>query len=237
MTRRPLTTSARGLALVAALAINLPLFAQQSPDPNQPQGAELAFPSDWKIRLDHPTAVMHIGDQASDDVFFVNMTPGWHLRSTPPVIAWHPGLLAGGTYRVTADIHLFDPDGSNRGFGILFGGQQLERPERAIFDVFLIRNTGEYRLEGHNSRLIETIADWSDAPSVRPFTDATDGSVLNAISMDVGPEIVRFEVNDELVAELPRNEVNTEGYVGLRVEGFLNLHISDLRIVPSSASP
>lgn len=100
-------------AALALLVVFYPasLLAQEvsPPDPATPQGENLAVPEGWKWRLDHPIENFEFiaeGEPSKSEVFFVNMTPGWHISTGPALILYHPGLTASGTYRAHATYHL-----------------------------------------------------------------------------------------------------------------------------------
>ena len=79
-------------------------------------------------------------------------------------------------FRFEAEIHLFDPEGKNEGYGVFFGGRNLES-EDIGYDYFLIRNSGEYLIKGRDRALTEVVVDWTPSPAIHPFTDATEGSM------------------------------------------------------------
>jgi hypothetical protein len=57
--------------------------------------------------------------------------------------------------------------------------------------------------------------------------------VKNVLAVHAGAETIRFFVNDEEVATLPRSQVDTDGTVGIRVNHALNLHVARLEVVPA----
>ncbi len=113
----------RGALLCLALAfVVLPLFAQdaQPPDPQNPDGENLKTPPSWKVQLDKPKDGVVIGDdKETADIYFVNMTPGWHVTTGPAAICYHPASTAEGAYRAETTIHLVDPKGRNNDFGFV----------------------------------------------------------------------------------------------------------------------
>jgi hypothetical protein len=52
------------------------------------------------------------------------------------------------------------------------------------------------------------------------------------LAVEAGAETVRFFVNDEEVAAVPRAELDVDGIFGFRVNHRLNLHISTLAATP-----
>lgn len=208
------------------------------PDPKAPAGAELAVPEGWQVLLDRPDDSMVVGAEPSADVFFVNMTPGWHATTGPAALFWHPGSTAEGLYRVELVVHLFDPKGGNEGYGLFVGGRQVEGGERA-WDALLVRNSGEYRLLGTEGRFVEVLRDWTADPAILRFPPESAGneeaSVQNVLAVEVDLESVYFEINGARVAQLSREEINTDGVVGFRLGEGVNLHVSDLKVFKKTA--
>lgn len=225
----------RLLLLFAVLALAAaPVFAQddlrtQRPDPLTPQGENLAVPPTWTVRLDRPDPDATIGaDAEAADIFFVNMTPGWHITAGPAAIYYHPASTAEGTYRAETLIHLFDPQGRNEAYGILIGGRDLDG-DAIAYDYFLLRDSGEFLIKRRAGEETSTLHAWTKHDAIETFA-ASDGTASNRLAVEVGAETVTFFVNDAEVARLPRAEVHTDGIVGLRINHALNVHVEDLRV-------
>lgn len=201
------------------------------PDPNVPSGENNAVPVDWMVRLDRPSDDVTIGaDKDAADIFFVNMTPGWHVTSGPAAIYYHPASVAEGEYAANMDVHLFDPGQRNEAFGFFIGGSNLDG-EDLVYDYFLIRNSGEYLIKRRNGSETEMIQDWTSHESINRYTAESEGSVLNELSVEVRSEDVGFRINGEEVVALSASDIMSDGVVGLRVNHALNLHVSNLEIV------
>ena len=82
------------------------------PDPNVPQGENLDRPEGWVVRLDNPDPDVIVGKQEDADIFFVNMTPGWHITTHKSAIFYHPASTASGRYVARASVYFFDPAGN-----------------------------------------------------------------------------------------------------------------------------
>ena len=204
--------------------------AQNPPDPENPEGENLEVPSNWKVRLDRPAENVTIGSEPDKaDIYFVNMVPGWHITTGPAAIFWHPDSRAGDTYRAETVIHLFDPRGRNEAFGLFIGGDDLEG-EHQVYSYFLLRNSGEYLIKNRESDDTEIVRNWSDAPSMHPFTEDTETSARNELAVEVGEKSVAFIVNGEEVARVGRDRLYTDGIVGLRINHRLNVHVEDLAV-------
>lgn len=202
----------------------------QQPDPQKPVPKNLAVPSEWEVRLDNPDESVTIGsDKESADIYFVNMKPGWHITTGPRAIFWHPASTAEGSYRAHTKIYLFDPQGRNEAFGLFFGGQNLKE-ENQTYTYFLLRNSGEYLIKkrvGNETRLVK---DWTKTDAMNRYTESTESSVPNTLSVEVGENSVSFYVNGKQVETLSKDQLDISGLVGLRVNHRLNLHIEDFGV-------
>ena len=220
----------RALLCFALALFVLPLFAQEQPDPQTPDGENLKTPPTWKVRLDRPKDGVVIGDDAdAADIYFVNMTPGWHITTGPAAIFYHPAGTAEGTYRFETQIHLFDPKGRNEAYGLFFGGQNLDGDDIA-YDYFLLRNNGQFLIKRRTGGDTSTIQGWTAHDAVMTYGPDTESSVPNTLAVEVGAEDVGFFVNGQEVARLPLSEVHTDGVVGLRINHALNVHVGDFKV-------
>ena len=227
--RRPL--------LLAALALTATAASAQRPDPLAPEGENLQTPPTWTVRFDgahghgdpagHAPTVGAVKD--SVDVWFVNMTPGWHITTGPAAIFYHPASTAEGTYHAEALIHLFDPEGRNEAFGLFVGGRDLDTDAPA-YDYFLIRNSGEFLVKRRTGDATEVLHPWTPLPAIATFDEDTAGAVANTLAVEAGADAVVFRVNGMEAARLPRSAVRTDGVVGLRINHALNVHVEDLAV-------
>jgi hypothetical protein len=221
----------RLLSLALLVLAATPLAAQQSqrPDPLVPQGENLAVPEGWAIRFDAPHAdhprdhAPTVGADSTADVFFVNMTPGWHVTTGPAGVFYHPASTASGTYRAESMIHLFDPSARREAFGLLVGGQDLDG-DAPRYDYFVIRQGGEFLIKRRDGDSTSTLVPWTAHDAIVSYHEG-DGAVANTLAVEVGEAEVAFSVNGAEVARLPRAEVRTDGVVGLRINHGLNLHV------------
>ena len=211
-------------------AITAALPELRRPDPQKPEGDNNAVPRNWKVRLDtpNPEAVISADAEAAD-IFFVNMTPGWHITTGPAGVFYHPGSTAEGSYVASVDMNLFDPGDRNEAFGMIFGGQNLD-DENQTYDYFLIRNSGEFLIKRRVKDDTQLIQDWTASDAIVKYANTGDSSVLNKLSIQVGDSDVSFVINDKVVATHPKSHVNTDGIVGVRVNHALNVHVSNLSV-------
>ena len=220
----------RALFTLLLAFVVLPLLAQERPDPNNPDGENLTTPPSWNVRLDRPQDGVVIGaDKESADIWFVNMTPGWHITTGPAAIFYHPASTAEGTYRAETTIHLFDPKGRNEAYGLFFGGQNLDAADIA-YDYFLLRNSGQFLIKRRTGSGTSTIKGWTAHDAVATYGPGTEDSVPNTLAVEVGADDVGFFVNAQEVARLPRSEVHTNGVVGLRINHGLDVHIGGFSV-------
>jgi hypothetical protein len=217
-------------SVLLALLCSSFALAQDRPDPDVPQGENLKVPEGWEVRLDRNMEDVVIGsDPESSDIYFVNMTPGWHITSGPAGIYYHPANTASAEYKVSAVLHLFDPGERNReAFGIFIGGENLDNDDQRYL-YFLIRNTGEYLIKERLGNETEVIQNWTPSDTINIYTDELkDSSAQNTLSVSISDSNIMFHINDSEVASVPAGEYTTDGLYGLRVNHSINLHISDL---------
>ena len=207
--------------------------AQDRPDPNKPQGENLEVPEGWEVRLDRPSEEVIIGSNPdSSDIYFVNMTPGWHITTGPAGIFYHPANTASANYSISTELHLFDPGDRNReAFGLFWGGKNLQTEDQSYY-YFLIRNTGEFLIKKRMGSETELIQEWTSSDVIKVFNEDTEGaSVQNQISVTVQEDRITFMINEEEVASISSEGMENEGVFGLRVNHSINLHVSDLALM------
>ena len=196
-------------AVIAATCLATPLAAQ-----------ELTRPADWKVRFDNPTAT-----EAQLEMF-VSMPPGWHITTGPAGIFWDPAKSAAGNFRLEMEVFLFDPQARREGFGLFFGGADLEGAAQR-YTYFLLRDGGEFLVKSRDGSGTGTLVDWTHDDAIRSYADrGDDASVRNILAVEAGPEEVRFFVNDHQVAKVARSGMAVNGTVGIRVNHRLNLHVT-----------
>ena len=215
------------IAFISPLAFSW----QGMPDAKVPQGENLKVPEGWEIRTDQPMDNLVVSDNPENgDIYFVNMTPGWHLTTGPRAIFWHPEHKAEGNYTISTSLYTFDPKGRDReGFGIFFGGSDLKE-ESQEYLYFLIRNTGDFLVKARKGAETEMIQTWTASNAIVRFTEDSESSELNELSVKVEGDIMSFHINGEEVASINTEGWKTDGMFGLRVNHAVNLHISDFSL-------
>ena len=204
-------------------------FAQNTADGSKPQGENLKVPNGWEWRFDKADAEVSVSsDSESADVFFVNMTPGWHITTGPAGIYYHSDNKAEGDFTLDSKIYLFDTKGRNReAFGLFIGGKNLKSDNQS-YVYFLLRNTGEFLVKERKGSETSTIQGWAKAESMNMFTDETESSAENNFQVKVSGDTITFSLNGEVLANLEKGDLNTDGHFGFRVNHSINLHISSL---------
>ena len=200
----------RLVSLCLALALLAPTVLAQ----------ELERPVDWQVRFDRPNTP----DSA---LYFVTMTPGWHITTGPAGILYDPSRTARGQYRVQAEIFLF-PVERREAFGVFIGGRNLTE-ENQSYTYFLIRKDGRYLVKHRSGRRTSVIVPWTEHAAIVKH-EGGEEPVKNVLAIHAGADEVDFYVNGEKVSSIPRSEVDTDGIVGLRVNHRLNLHVSELTV-------
>ena len=185
-------------------------------------------PAGWLVRLDRP-------DRGSpDQVVFADMPPGWHVTTGPAALLHHPDSTASGTYRIEADVFLFDPGERREGYGIFFGGRDLQG-EGQQYTYFLLRRDGSWLVKTREGDETAVVRDWTRHDAVNDWDGRAEGeqTVRNRLAVEVGEDDVAFRVNDTEVTRIPRDELpTTDGVFGLRVNHSLNLHVTSLTATP-----
>lgn len=202
-------------------------------DADSAAAENLAVPEGWLVRADDdsvPTVGADAENPDAQDIYFVNMTPGWHLTmGRPRGILWHPENTATGAYTASTKIHLFDPGDRREGYGLFIGGSDLQGPNQEYL-YFLVRRTGEFIIKVRRGSETETVVDWTAHDAIVPFTETTEGTAENTLSIMVMDGMMHFQVNGQDVHVATGSDLPTDGVAGLRVNHGLNLHVESFDI-------
>lgn len=219
-----------GFILAVFLTTSFSL-AQNAADGSKPQGENLKVPNGWEWRFDKAGADVNVGsDSESADVFFVNMTPGWHITTGPAGIYYHADNKAEGDFTLDSKIYLFDTKGRNReAFGLFIGGQDLKSDDQSYI-YFLLRNTGEFLIKKRTGSETSTIKGWTKTDAMTMFTEETESTAENNFQVKVAGNEIIFSLNGEVLSSMEKGELNTDGHYGFRVNHSINLHISSLTL-------
>jgi len=182
-------------------------------------GQEQSRPAGWKVRFDRP-------ESPDSALFFVTMEPGWHITTGPAGILYDPARRASGNYMIECEAFLF-PGERLEGFGLFFGGQNLDGPEQS-YSYFLIRKDGKFLVKQRTGSSTSELIPWTEHGAI--VKQEGSEQAKNVLAVDVAASEVSFLVNGQVVATLPRPNLETEGNVGLRVNHRLNLHVTRLDV-------
>ena len=195
-----------------------PAVAQEARDDAPPEG--------WLVRTDRG------GHGATaEGLVFVDLPPGFHITTGPAAIFYHPDKTASGSYRLEAETFLFDPGDRREGYGILFGGTDLDG-DRQAYAYFLIRQDGRYLIKRRDGSETETIQAWTDHAAIVAWDAAGEegATVKNVLAVEVGGSEVMFYVNEQEVARVARASLSVDGVAGLRINHGVNIHVARLDV-------
>jgi hypothetical protein len=185
------------------------------------------MPPGWKLRLDRAEA-------KKEDFQFWAMPPGWHMTTGPAGIVYDPAQTAAGEFRIESESFLFQPEGEMReGYGIFFGGSQLDSEDQTYI-YFLVRRDGQFLVKQRKGKATSSLIPWTANPAILKH-DGSNRTTKNVLAVEVMKDMVSFQVNGREVATLPRKDLVTDGQVGLRINHHLNLHVTNLNVIPRGA--
>ena len=189
----------------------------------RPVGAqEVERPIGWDVVFD---------DRAAEDssLFFVAMAPGWHITSGPAALLYDPVRTAEGEFRLEAEVFLF-PGESDSGFGLMFGGEELESSRDQSYFQFLVRRDGHYSIAHRAGSELHVLTAWTAHDAV-VAAEGVEEPVLNTLGVVAEANAIVFRINGEEVARFPRSQgMGMDGPVGFRVGEDLNLHVRSLTV-------
>jgi hypothetical protein len=200
-----------GLVITAAL-----LLAEAAAGQTAPAG--------WTVRLD--------GGHPPDSAFsYVTMAPGWHVTAGKSAgILYDAGWRATGNYRVELSAFVFPNSAPAEGLGLFFAGERLDGPDQSYF-YLLIRPDGRFIVKHRAGAETHTLVPWTASDAViRPG----EKPVEQVLAVEVGPAEVTFSINGRTVQTFPRKQMGAlGGQAGLRVNHGVNLHLTEIKVVPA----
>lgn len=218
MSRRLLVT----LSLLIAAAA--PLAAQKSAMNHDPDrkvvGAPL--PAGWMARTDDPKRKI-------SDAKFVTMGTGFHVTSGPAAIYWSDKYRAKGPFSATATFRQTRNPSHPEAYGLLFQGAKLDAAGQS-YVYFLVRGDGKFLVNHRAGADVHKIVEWTESAAVHKADDK--GVATNTLRVDATrPDSIRLLVNGVQVHALEGAHVgSTNGFVGLRVNHNLDVHVSDFAV-------
>lgn len=193
-------------------------------------GEEGEIPESWQVRLDNPDPEVEISsDTASADIYFVNISPGMHITSGPAAIYWDSTNTISGDFQVSSTIHLFDPGELREAFGVFFGGRSLNSENQA-YTYFLVRNGSQFLIKQRMGSETETLVPWTQDDAINAYTDTTESSAPNTLTVERSGANLSFSVNGTEVHSMPTDNIVTDGITGLRINHRLNVHVESFDI-------
>jgi hypothetical protein len=194
------------------------------PDPTIAVSAG-AVPAGWTVRLDDKDQ----GRFTVNDTRFVTMGDGFHVTSGPAALYYRTEGLPNAPYSVEATFTRTRAPQHPEAYGLFMGGRNLEDSQRQDYIYFLVRGDGQYNISHRGGTEVHRVVAWTPHPAVRRA--AADGSVTDALRINVGADSVRFVANGQQVAAIARTQVaNVGGNAGLRVNHNLDVHVSNFRV-------
>ena len=158
---------------------------------------------------------------------------GLQVRTGPAGIVYRPDqVVDAGDYVVRARFtEIGAPIGHREGFGLFFGGQDLEGANQR-YTYFLVRGDGRYVIKQRDGASTREMSNgWQSSEAVRVATQE-DGDVTNELAIAVDGARVHFSCNGEPVADMSVRDLSAQGVVGVRVNHNLRVRIQDFRVEP-----
>lgn len=208
------------LALITVVSLVAAAPAAVAQDDDRPLG--------WTVVFDDDAAV-------DSTLFFVAMAPGWHITTGPASLMYDEDRVAKGDFRIQMEVFLF-PGESESGFGLMFGGQDLESRSNQSYFQFLLRRDGSFMIAHQAGRDLHVLNAWTAHDAVES-AEAADEPILHTLDVITEASGVVFMVGGEEVARLPRSaSMGLDGIVGFRIEGDLDLHVRSLTAAKADAA-
>ncbi len=182
------------------------------------------LPTGWTIRAD--------AGGNRNDVTTAIRKPGFQVATGPATILFDGTMRASGNWRLESTIHLFDPGARAEGFGLLFGGRDLNgvAPHYAYA---LVRRDGKALLKVRDGENTRTVRDWAANGAIPVWKPGVPGSsVAYRLVVEAIGDRVTMWVGATKVLDAARTEMPTEGIVGLRVNHGLTLYVENISVAP-----
>lgn len=222
MIRRSLT--ALSLLVLAAA----PLSAQMKDHDPDKKADGGALPAGWTGRTDRDNAKLA-------DAKFATMGTGFHVTSGPAAIYWRNTDNVTGLFTASATFTQMKAPTHPEAYGIFFMGKSLVSPQQD-YAYMLVRGDGKVMVKHRAGKDVHTIIDWTENAAVKK-QDAS-GKATNTLTVDASrSDSARLLVNGAQVAAIPGGHLgSTNGFVGLRVNHNLDVHVADFTISSKKAT-
>ena len=216
---RKLLTLAATILLAAPLVARTPAQGGTKTDPDKAIKGGGKLPPEWKARFDAPGTKM-------DAVGFENTGTGLHITTGPAAI-YYPPQEQSGKYRTQATFIQVKPSAHPEAYGLFIGGSNLQA-ETQKYTYFVINQTGKFLIKRRAGAETPTTMNWTDSPAISK-PDAS-GKMTNALTIDVGPDKVRFLINNTEVAAKPIADLDTKGQAGIRINHNLEVIVEAMMV-------
>lgn len=178
------------------------------------------LPEGWRHRFD-------VASMKLEHLRFLKDGSSWHITSGPPGIVYDPSITTAGQYVVRGTFSQLAKGEHREGYGPFIGGAELDGDaQRYIY--FLVRQDGRFLVKQRTGVNTRGMVDWTPHKAIKSF--GVDGAMTNELAIAVEKDGLRFLINGTEVARTPREGVETDGIVGLRVNHQLDVRVNDLRI-------
>ena len=112
------------------------------------------------------------------------------------------------------------------------GGRDLEGAAPAYIS-FQIDEAGRFRVAEHTGDGLRELVPWTAHDGIAVLAEDAQSPAENVLAVDMRGEKAVFYVNEEMVAELPADQLRLDGVVGLRAGEGLSLHVTEIAIGPN----
>jgi hypothetical protein len=181
-----------------------------------------ATPAGWVIRVD--------GGGSASEVKAEDMKPGFHVTTGPAAILFDSTMRGTGDWRLEATIHLFDPGARAEGFGVFFGGRDLNSAA-PTYGYALLRRDGKAILKARTGADVRTVRDWTANAAIPVFKAGPPGtSVKYQLVVEAKGDRVALWVGPTMVLDAARSELPADGIIGLRINHALNVHVERVSV-------
>jgi hypothetical protein len=222
------TRSMLAVSVTLALAVATEVDAQAA---RAPAGQRTAPPAGWTIRADAGAMAHDDGAQAKMEV----MKPGWHVTTGPAAILFDSTVRASGNWRIEAVLDLFDPGTRAEGFGVFFGGRDLNGAAPR-YSYALVRRDGRALLKVRDGATTRTVRDWTAHRAIPIWRSGPNvTSVAYPLVIEATADRVTMSIGGTAVLDAPRRELPSDGVIGLRVNHALSIHVEKLVVTPLTA--
>jgi hypothetical protein len=179
------------------------------------------LPAGWSARPDEGSVKA---------IKFVVMEPGYHLTLGPATILFRQQDRANGPFHTLATFHQMKKLEHPEGYGLFFGGRNLEAPEQS-YVYFLVRQDGKYLIKRRDGEKTDEITrGWMTHSAIKKVNAEGKATNLLEIEAKKDPRKVGFKVNGQTIYTTDAKTMPIKGLVGLRVNHNLDVHVEGFEV-------